>query len=305
MSQRHIFTVDVEEYFQAEGFQGIAPPEEWASLPSRVERSVDQILSFLERYDVQATFFVNAWLATDHPDLVRRIADTRHELAAQGRRPRVHEDSGDLEKFREDVKKTKQILEEISGRQVLGFRSPRLSIPEPAPAAFTALAEAGFYYDSSLLPTGRELTGYPGISSVPHLVRREEHALLELPLTTVRLLGLRLPAQGGTTFRQLPLAYTERALRTRERQAQPAVFRIRAWEIDRFQPRLPVSPIKKLRHYWGLGRVLSRLERLVSKFEFTSVERFFHLPYQDWDESGPPLADPGDESTNRRCASQS
>lgn len=306
MTGRHIFTVDVEEYFQAEEFRGIASPGEWSSLPSRVERSVDQILTFLDRYEVQATFFVNAWLATEHPKLVRRIVDGKHELAAQGRRRREedHPGAGDPEHFRAQLEKTRQILEDISGRTVMGFRAPSLSLPDPPGRAFDALADAGFYYDSSLLPTGRERVEYPEFSPDPHVIRREEITLLELPLTTVRFLGLRLPAQGGATFRQLPLAYTERAVRSREEDGRPAVFRIRAWEVDRFQPRLPTSPLKKVRHYWGLGQTLPRMERLVSKFEFTSVERYFHLPYQEWDEDGPPLGGPGPDSVRPRRASQ-
>jgi polysaccharide deacetylase family protein (PEP-CTERM system associated) len=268
----HIFTVDVEEYFQVHAFQDHVSTEEWDALPSRVEHNVDQILEILADNEAHGTFFVLGWIADKHPGVVRRIADAGNEVASHGWTHRRLTELGRSE-VREELRSSKERLEDLAGQEVVGFRAPGFSLTPGLEWVFDLLLEEGYAYDSSLFPIRRPAYGYPGVLPVPHLISRESGTLLELPLSTLAWQGLRLPAAGGGYFRQMPYQVTRRALKQSSEQGVPGVFYLHPWEIDLDQPRLSVPLLSKFRHYGGLGRVRGRLVRLFSEFTFTSVAR--------------------------------
>lgn len=266
----HIFTVDLEEYFQVSAFEGVAPRDRWDSYPSRVDESVDRLLELLSRHGAAATFFTLGWIADRHPALVRRVAGAGHEIASHGWwHRRVTTLTRD--EFRTDVRDSRRILEDVSGQEVVGYRAPSFSIVPGTEWAFDVLLDEGYRFDSSLFPIRRPGYGYGGADPRPHLIQRAGGALIELPPATTTLLGVRLPAAGGGWFRQLPFALTRRAFREHSVAGVPAVFYVHPWEIDPAQPRLATSTITRVRHYRGLDRTMPRLERLLGEFRFTSV----------------------------------
>ena len=189
----HIFTVDVEEYFQVGAFDRVLRREDWDAQPSRLEHSVGILLELLARHQANATFFTLSWVAERHPFLMRRIADAGHEIASHGHwHRRVNTLTPD--EFREDVRVSKAILEEHSGAPVWGFRAPNFSITPGTEWAFDILIEEGFRYDSSLFPINRPGYGYPKAPPVPHLIHRPAGTLTELPLATTQWRGVRFPA---------------------------------------------------------------------------------------------------------------
>lgn len=272
----HVFSVDLEEYFQVLAFERAVPRSAWDGMPSRVERSLDQLLELLARHGAIGTFFTVGWLAERKPGLVRRIAEQGHEIASHSW---WHRRVTDLtpEELREDVRRCRALLEDVSGRRVLGFRAPSFSIVPGAEWAFDVLLEEGYRYDSSIFPIRRPGYGYPGAPAEPYYLRRPAGTLLELPLATTVIAGVRVPAAGGGYFRQLPYALTERAFREHGARGKAGMFYIHPWEIDDGQPRLPVSLFTRWRHYTGISRTLPRLERLLARFRFVSAERRYGL----------------------------
>lgn len=269
---QHLFTVDLEEYFQVSAFERIAPRDRWDSFPSRIAGNVNLLLELLSRHGAAATFFTLGWIADRHPALVRRVADAGHEIASHGWwHRRVTALTRD--EFRAEVRDSRRILEDVSGHAVTGYRAPSFSIVPGTEWAFDVLVEEGYRYDSSLFPIRRRGYGYPGASPNPHLIERAGGALLELPPATTSWLGFRLPAAGGGWFRQLPFALTRRAFREHDDSGIPAVFYVHPWEIDPGQPRLQVSALTRVRHYRALDRTMPRLERLFDEFRFTSIQR--------------------------------
>lgn len=268
----HIFTVDVEEYFQVHAFQDHVSPDDWETLPSRVEHCVNEILDLLAAHETEGTFFILGWIADKHPDLVRQIHSAGHEIASHGWSHRRLTELAP-EQVREELRSSKKRLEDLTGAEVVGFRAPGFSLTPGLEWVFDLLLEEGFAYDSSLFPIRRPAYGYPGVPPQPHLISREAGTLLELPLSTLSWQGMRLPAAGGGYFRQMPYEITRRALRQSASRGVPAVFYLHPWEIDPHQPRLGVPLLSKVRHYGGLARVRVRLERLLSEFTFTSVLR--------------------------------
>ncbi len=274
---KHIFTVDVEEYFHALALSRAAPRSRWSSLPSRVEHSTNLLLELLARHDTVATFFVVGWVAERFPGLVRRIAVAGHEVASHSywHRPVT---SFQPEEFREDLRHSRITLEQVTGRRVHGFRAPSFSIVPGIEWAFDILLEEGFTWDSSLFPIRRPEYGYPESPRDPYVIRRKAGSLLELPLATTTFMGMRLPAAGGAYLRQLPYALTRRAFREHSERGVPAMFYMHPWEIDDAQPRLRVKMLSRLRHYRGLDGMRGRVDRLLTDFRFTSVERALDVP---------------------------
>ncbi len=272
----HLFTVDVEEHFQVTVFDKVVKRVQWDSLPSRVEQNVDTLLQLLERHGMYGTFFTLGWIADRHPRLVRRIAEAGHEIASHGWWHRRVPSLG-REELRTELRDSKAILEDVCGQEVVGFRAPSFSIVPGMEWALDVLLEEGYRYDSSLFPIRRRGYGYPKTKPVPHLIQRESGTLIELPMATTQVAGIRLPAAGGAYLRILPFSLIRRALDEHRRDGESAVFYVHPWEVDPEQPPMSVSPIARLRHYWGLERTLSRLERLLSEFRFTSVARRFDI----------------------------
>lgn len=276
MTAPHVFSVDVEEYFQVLAFERAVPRHSWDAMPSRVDASVNQLLELLARHSATATFFTVGWLAERKPGLIRRIAELGHEVASHSwwhRRVAALSPS----EFREDVRRCRAVLEDLSGRPVVGFRAPSFSIVPGVEWAFDILIEEGYRYDSSVFPIRRSGYGYPGAPAEPYEIRRPSGVLLELPMATTVAVGMRLPAAGGGWFRHLPYQLTDRALREHGARGQAAMFYIHPWEIDDEQPRLRVSLLTRVRHYGGLSRTLPRLERLLAAFRFVSAERRYNL----------------------------
>ena len=142
-------TVDVEDYFQVQAFTGVVDRATWDSLPCRVEANMDRILAAFDRAGVRGTFFTLGWIADRHPAVVRAIVAGGHELASHGY-GHARADGQTPEEFRQDVRRAKQVLEDLGGVAVAGYRAPTFSIGPRNPWAFDVLAEEGYRYSSSI-----------------------------------------------------------------------------------------------------------------------------------------------------------
>jgi polysaccharide deacetylase family protein (PEP-CTERM system associated) len=271
-----VFTVDVEEYFHVTAFESVVARETWDGFPSRVEPCVDQILDLLAAAGATGTFFTLGWLAERRPGLVRRIAAAGHEIASHSWWHR-RVTTLDAPSFREDARRSKDVLEQISGARVFGYRAPSFSIVPRTEWALDVLRDIGYVYDSSLFPIRRPGYGFPSAPAGPHVRRGPAGDLLELPLATTAWAGLRLPAAGGAYLRQLPLGLVRRAFREHAARGASGVFYVHPWELDPEQPRLDVSWLTRLRHYRGLARTRARIAALLAEFRWSSIARRYGL----------------------------
>lgn len=268
---RHFFTVDVEEHFQVSAFEPFVARGDWHRHESRVHANVTRLLEMLERHGARGTFFTLGCVAERVPAVVRDIVAAGHELASHGgNHQRVTHLSRD--EFRADVRQSKRVLEDLSGAPVLGYRAPSFSIVPGFEWALDILLEEGYRYDSSLFPIRRPGYGYPGGKRVPHWIERPGGRLAEFPPATRRLLGLTLPAAGGAYLRIFPFTLARGAVRDFDRRGIPATVYVHPWEVDPGQPRVAADASARFRHYTGLARMQSRLERLLREFRFTSIE---------------------------------
>ena len=273
----HLFTVDLEEYFHAAALSRVVAPGRWGEMESRVEGSVDALLERLEASGARGTFFTLGWLAERRPDLVRRIAEAGHEIGSHGWSHRRVTALWPND-FRDEIRRSKAVLEDACGRRVLGFRAPNFSLVRGWEWAFDVLLGEGYAYDSSVFP-GRAGHSVDTPSGV-HAVERTPGTLLEVPLPCATFGRARVPV-GGAYFRLFPYALTRRALRQAEARGEPGVFYLHPWEVDPGQPRLGVGPLTRVRHYAGLATALGKVERLLAEFRFTSVAAGLGLETED------------------------
>jgi polysaccharide deacetylase family protein (PEP-CTERM system associated) len=266
-------TIDVEDYFQVEAFASTIDRGDWESLPRRVERNTERLLQILAESNVKATFFILGWVAERHPELVRRVVVGGHELASHGFGHLRAAQQSPVE-FRDDVRRSKRVLEDLGGVPVCGYRAPTFSIGGASNWAHAILAEEGYCYSSSVYPVKRDLYGTPEAPRTPF---SPVPGMLEIPLTALRLLGVDIPASGGGYFRLLPYPVSRALLHHARRvNDSPAIFYLHPWEIDAEQPRHKAAPWKsRFRHYLNLDRTEPRLRRLLRHFTWTRMDRLF------------------------------
>ena len=268
-------SVDVEDYFQVSAFDGNISRGEWDHLPARVERNTDRALALMDRHGVKTTFFTLGWVAERFPGIVRRIAEAGHEVASHGYSHfRIHQQS--REEFREDVTRAKQILEDLTGTPVLGYRAPSYSIGRDTLWAVDELERAGYRYSSSIYPIYHDLYGMPEAPRFPFR-HRDGAGILEIPISTARIFRFNWPSGGGGYFRLLPYRLFRSAIRRiNERESMPCVFYFHPWELDPEQPRpRNLSAKTRFRHYLNLDRMEARLTRLLEDFRWSRVDRVF------------------------------
>lgn len=276
---RNALTIDVEDYFQVSAFDTYISRNSWDSIPCRVEKNIDRILLLLGDRGINATFFTLGWIAKRYSSMVRRIVENGHELASHGY---DHYRVTDLDRsqFYEDITYSKKLLEDISGYSVQGYRAPSFSINKQNLWALNLLEEAGYRYSSSIYPIHHD---HYGIPDAPRFAfyPNSKGKLLEVPVTTVNLLGRNIPVGGGGYFRLWPYVISRWFIRrVNEKDQHSAVFYFHPWEIDPDQPRQRGVDLKvRFRHYLNLDLMEERLTNLLHDFSWGRMDQIFLEKY--------------------------
>jgi len=264
-------TVDVEDYYQVTGFENCVYRAEWDQLESRVVDSTQVILELLASRGVHGTFFILGWVAERYPALVRAIRAAGHEIGCHGFWHRVVYQQAP-EEFRHDLRRARDVLQDVIGLPVTAFRAPCFSITRRSLWALDILIEEGFTCDSSVFPTVHDRYGLPDAPLQPHRIRRPAGSLWEFPLPVYRRLGHPWPIGGGGYLRLYPYALTRYGLRSINTQGRPFAVYVHPWELDPDQPQFSPGPVQAFRHYVNLGRTKSRLEKLLQDFRFGTMQ---------------------------------
>jgi polysaccharide deacetylase family protein (PEP-CTERM system associated) len=270
----NLLTIDVEDWFHTSALDPYLGPDRWESLESRVELNVHRLLEILATHQTRATFFILGWVAERYPHLVRAIDAMGHEICSHGYRHRLIYDLTPAQ-FKDFLTRSKQILEELVGKRVRGYRATSFSIVKKTLWALDAIQEAGFMYDSSIFPVSHhDLYGLPGVPRFPF---RHANGLLEIPPSTVTFFGKNFPVGGGGYFRLYPYRLTAQSIRRINREGYPAMVYLHPWELDPHCPRIRHADKRtRFRQYINLTKTEGRLHRLLSEFRWSSVQ-----PYLD------------------------
>jgi len=267
-------TVDVEEYYHAEAFSGIIGLSEQNKCPSRVVNNTLELIRLFRECDALGTFFILGSVAEKHPGLIRSIQEAGHEIASHGSGHRMVTRMTPNE-FREDVRKSRRILEDITGKPVLGYRAPTFSIVKRTEWAYEILRDEGFRYSSSVFPIHHDRYGWPEFGLSPRkMAVRDDRWIWEFPLSVERIGGVNLPFGGGGYLRLYPMSLTKHFFRRLLRNDRPAVVYVHPWEIDREHPKVAMPVLKRIRHYVGISGMEEKIRDLLRSFPFARMDEF-------------------------------
>ena len=275
-----LITVDVEDWFQVENLRSAFPIETWDSHELRLEKSTHQLLDLLDQHNFQATFFVLGWIAERLPNLVREIQKRGHEIASHGYN---HELCSGLvcTTLRDDLLRSKTLLEDISGRPVVGYRAPSFSVTHDL---IDTLGELGFRYDSSynnftMNKRYGQVNGFFQQRNDGYLV--SENGMVELPISNLSMFGKIIPWGGGGYFRLYPSMVFASGVSRILKEKNYYNFYCHPWEFDPDQPRTNgIGALSRFRHYLNLDSTLSRLDCFLEKFKhctFVTCSQYLDL----------------------------
>ncbi|MBO7922678.1 DUF3473 domain-containing protein [Alteromonas sp. K632G] len=268
-------TVDVEDYFQVSAFEGVVDKKDWDGISLRVGDNTHRLLDLFAKHDVKSTFFTLGWVAQRCPDVIKRIVNEGHELASHGLAHR-RVTTMTPQEFKDDVQQSKQILEDIGGVVLKGYRAPSFSINENNVWAYEIIRDLGFTYSSSTYPIKHDLYGVP---SWPRFKYINDSGLVEVPIPTIRKNNENVGIGGGGYFRLYPYWLSRRRIfKYMKDESEPYSFYFHPWEIDEKQPRLTRAPWKsKFRHYINLSRMESKVEQLLKDYNWGTMLQAYDL----------------------------
>lgn len=271
-SRRHALSFDVEEHFQVSAFWSPTRRQQWDRLESRVEQNTIRLMELLARFDTKATFFVLGWVAEQHPGIIKELVKQGHEVASHGYGHELVINQTDSE-FRQDIRRSKHILEDLTGEMVLGYRAPSFSITARTQWALPILVEEGYLYDSSIFPVRHDRYGMPNANPWCHIRKTEAGDLWEIPPSTLKIGPLRVPVAGGGYFRLYPYSLSHRFLSCVASEGHPLIMYLHPWELDPDQPKMEGSLVSRFRHYVNLHKTEERLHRLLTDFDFAPIQQ--------------------------------
>ena len=268
-------TVDLEDWYHICGTAENSIPSKWVEYENRVIRNTEKVLLLLRAYDTKATFFVLGYIAEREPELIRTIHREGHEIAIHGHyHKRLFELT--MEEFEEDVKRSINTVESITGEKVLGYRAPEWSIRNNTLWALGILKKLGIKYDSSMVPLTR--MGERNFGRFPYTIKTEYGDIMEFPLTTMRCLWENLPFTGGLPLRVAPYWYTLSKLRHINRKnGQPGLVYVHPWEFDNKQPKIELPLTRRFMHYFRIAATRPKLEGLLRHLKFGPVKEVIRL----------------------------
>jgi len=264
----HAISVDVEDWYQS-------TVDADAPLSERFVASTHKVLEAFDRHKVRGTFFVLGLAAEVSPKLVKEIADAGHEVQSHGYGHALNFDLSEPQ-FREDLTRAKGMIEDLTGKEVFGYRAPCFSIDERNMWALDVLAETGHRYDSSIFPVKKSRYGIDGYPPEPRVIETPRgHALVEAPVACFDWLGKRRAVGGGGYFRLWPYRVIRKAWRQFEAADRPGIVYMHPYEYDPTEmAHFRESVTLKLRLHQGLGRASfpRKVDRLLGEFRFAAIE---------------------------------
>lgn len=221
-------TIDVEDYWSI-------LQRDWLNISDAkpteaVLKNTRWYLQTFNDYNVRATFFILGEVAQSFPVLIKEIAEAGHEIAVHGFYHRqIFKLSRD--EFKKEVGDSKKLLEDLSGKEVIGHRAPAFSIDKDTAWSLEVLAELGYKYDSSISPMAGKRYGWKGFKKEIHTMQLDNGlSIIEVPMTTISL-GFKELGVGGGYFRHFPYIYTKLAIKHIQRK-RPVILYMHPYEID-------------------------------------------------------------------------
>ncbi len=275
----HLLTVVLEDYFHVAPLKGVVQADRWYRFERRVESNTRKALDLLDEYGISATFFVLGSIADEMPELVREVVERGHEVASKGY---FHHSIRHFsrEEFRDDVARSREVLERASGTRIHGYRIGHQWFAPKDLWALDVLAEEGFAYDSSVRPLFWRYANQPQRRK-PYQHPHKGGEIWEFPLPSWTLGGWSLPISGGNYFRQFPQWMIRPAVASWvEKNDAPFLMYFHVWELDPDQPRILAASWKeRVRQYRNLDRMEEIVRYYLERYSFGAIADYLGLSH--------------------------
>jgi len=278
----NILSIDVEDWFHILEVESTPAVQKWDTLESRVERNFLDLLDEFDDAEASVSCFFLGWVAERYPHLVREASARGHEVASHGYAHQLVYCQSPAE-FSDDIKRSKDLLEDILGTPVLGYRAPGFSITGDTSWAFDEIAAAGFKYDSSVFPARRSHGGMEGGELAPYWMETNAGPLLEIPISVIPVFGQRLCAFGGGYLRLAPYSLIDRLSHAVNKSGRPVIYYLHPREIDPDHPRIDMGMLRRFKSYVNLRSTRPKLRRLLRDQDLVT--------FRDWIERNVSVGD--------------
>jgi len=266
-------TVDVEDWFHILDDPAVPAFADWAGLVARLPQNMELLLSLFDEHKVKVTMFWLGWAAEKYPALVRRCADEGHEIASHGYGHVLAYEVG-CTLFREDIRRGKKVIEDITGMPVIGFRAAGFGTRPDTPWIFEEIRDADYLYDSSVFPAKRGHGGIADFRIEPHKINTTKGDILEIPQSVVDVFGKRVSFFGGGYLRIAPVFLIKWGISKLQKTNLPLVVYVHPREVDPKHPRLPLTLNRRFKSYVNLKSTIPKLHWLCENYKFQLMKDF-------------------------------
>ena len=272
----NILGIDFEEWYHPQLIKKYLTNED---KDLKVTNGLDIILDWLRKNEAYATFFIVGDILEKKPDILDKISSEGHEIAFHTMfHNRLDEEDYNKEKFREEIKKFK----ELTNNNSKGFRAPTFSLNEKSSWVIDVLEEFGYVYDSSIVPVKTKMYGLENAEEKPYFIssnnlkeNNPNGKIKEFPLLVTKFLGKKIPAAGGFYVRTLPTKIIKNAIKKYEKKKIPATFYIHSWELTpQYMPKISMSKMDSFITYHNVEKSMKKMDEILKDFKFTSFEKY-------------------------------
>lgn len=264
-----ILTFDIEEWFHILDHQETETEKQWKSFDSRIHHNLELILEKLAKNKQSATFYCLGWIAQKYPEIIKNLAALGYTI---GSHTNTHQlvYSQNPKSFKEDVHRSIDTIQQLTGQKVIDFRAPGFSITEDCKWAFDILIEEGIERDSSVFPAERSHGGLPTYSAItPSIIKTQAGTLKEFPINLHNIFGKKIIFSGGGYFRLLPYPLLNHFFKN----SDYVMTYFHPRDFDSEQPVIPgLSISRKFKSYVGLKTAYKRFCNLLDTFEFIDID---------------------------------
>ncbi len=270
----NILTFDVEDWYHG-NFLDNNNNNNRAGTIDRVIEPTLKIINILKETSNKATFFVLGCVADKYPELIKEIYQEGHEIASHSYEHKLIYNL-DRDEFATDIKKSVDILENIIGEKIYGYRAPYWSLYLQTDWAWDVLRKNGLLYDSSLYPFKTYLYGDNNIPRFKYYLSNS--SLFEIPPSILEVLKIRIPFCGGFYFRVLPYWFVKWGInRINKYEKQPAVFYLHPYEIDAKKPKSSQGFRNNFILHVNIKKAEQKLSNLLRDFKFVSIREYYNF----------------------------
>ncbi len=272
----NVMSIDVEDYYHILDVKGSPNPLEWDSLNSTVEDNFIKLLDIMEKHNIKTTCFFLGYIAKRFPHLIKKAFQQGHEIASHGF---YHQEITKISKnaFISDISDSKNLIEDIAGSEVYGYRAPGFSVLENNPYFFEELINAGYKYDASIFPAKHGHGGYNINNTQPHLINTKNGAIFEFPVSVAEIMGKRICFFGGGYLRFFPNCVINHMKRSLNNQGDSIIFYIHPREIDPCHPRIEMNFKRHFKSYFNLKSVPKKLDMILSSNNFITMKKYMEI----------------------------